>query len=164
MQKLLIIIFFFGIALGCKKEGKQDLTDENTKVFFTFQDMPKSQEIDNEAKEILKDWKEFQELKSSFEVLYRASNNEDLALAIDDLLEKEKTLREGDYPEVFDRPQVKSRQQVLRTYLLKAQASITDQTDVNEPMKEFLLANNAWRNQFSLLVKNKLDVKLILDE
>ena len=164
MQKLLIIIFFFGIALGCKKEGKQDLTDENTKVFFTFQDMPKSQEIDNEAKEILKNWKEFQELKSSFEVLYRASNNEDLALAIDDLLEKEKTLREGDYPEVFDRPQVKSRQQVLRTYLLKAQASIIDQTDVNEPMKEFLLANNAWRNQFSLLVKNKLDVKLILDE
>jgi len=164
MQKLLIIIFFFGIALGCKKEGKQDLTDENAKVFFTFQDMPKSQEINNEAKEILKDWKEFQELKSSFEVLYRASNNEDLALAIDDLLEKEKTLREGDYPEVFDRPQVKSRQQVLRTYLLKVQASITDQTDVNQPMKEFLLANNAWRNQFSLLVKNKLDVKLILDE
>lgn len=164
MQKLLIIIFFFGIALGCKKEGKQDLTDENAKVFFTFQDMPKSQEINNEAKEILKDWKEFQELKSSFEVLYRASNNEDLALAIDDLLEKEKTLREGDYPEVFDRPQVKSRQQVLRTYLLKVQASIIDQTDVNQPMKEFLLANNAWRNQFSLLVKNKLDVKLILDE
>ncbi|MDT0605921.1 hypothetical protein [Croceitalea rosinachiae] len=164
MQKLLVVVIFLTMVLGCKKEAKETNGDENELVFFSFQNMPRTQEVNAEAEEILNNWKEFQALQSSFNVMNKASNNEDLALAIDDLLEKEKSLREGDYPEAFDKPQIKSRQRVLRTYLLKIKSSIADRTDVNEPMKQMLEANNAWRAQFNVLVNNKLDLKLILDE
>ena len=164
MQKLFVFAILFVMALGCKKEVKQDAEDTNGSVFFSFQDMPKTLEFNDEVTGIIREWKEFQVLKSSFDVMYKASNNEDLALAIDDLLDKEKALREGEYPAPFDKPQIKSRQRVLLTYLLKTKACIADRTDVNEPMKQLLTANNAWRNQFNVIVNNKLDANLILNE
>ena len=126
--------------------------------------MPKRLEFNDEVTGIIREWKEFQVLKSSFDVMYKASNNEDLALAIDDSLDKEQALREGEYPAPFDKPQIKSRQRVLLTYLLKTKACIADRTDVNEPMKQLLTANNAWRKQFNVIVNNKLDANLILNE
>ena len=164
MQKLFLLGVAFMLIFGCKKEVKDESDSANELVFFSFQDMPKKQAVNAEANQVLMNWKEFQDFESSFEVLYRASNNEDLALAIEDLLEKETALRAGEYPITFDKPQIKSRQRVFRTYLLKLQASIQDFTDVNEPMKQLLTANNAWRNQFNVIISNKLDTKLILNE
>lgn len=164
MQKLFVLSIAFVLIFGCKKKVEEELDATNELVFFSFQDMPKKQVVNAEANEILMNWKEFQDLEISFEVLYRASNNEDLALAVEDLLEKETALRAGEYPGTFDKPQIKSRQRVFRTYLLKLQASIQDRTDVNEPMKQLLTANNAWRNQFNVIISNQLDTKLILDE
>ena len=80
------------------------------------------------------------------------------------MLEKEKALGQSTYPETFDKPQIKSRQRIFRTFLLKAQASLADQTDVNGPIKQMLEANNALRKQFNVLVNNKLDIELILNE
>lgn len=164
MQKLLLIGACILMLYGCKnKEGEQD-GNEDELVFFSFQDMPKEQEVDPEANEILLNWKEYQDFQSSLNVMYRGANNEDLALAVEDLVEKEQALQSGGYPEVFHKPQIKSRQRVFKTYLLKLKASIEDRTDVNEPMRQLLTANNAWRNQFNVIISNKLDTKLILDE
>ncbi len=164
MQKLLLFLAFITLGLGCKDEGESTGTVEGKTVFFTFQDMPEAQTINTKAQEILTDWQEFQDFESSFQVLYRAKNNEDLALAIDDLLNKEKAMVEGEYPETFDNAQIKSRQRVVRTFLLNVKASIIEQTDVDEPMRKMLLANNALRSQFNIMVNSKLDINLILNE
>jgi len=164
MQKLLLFTAFVALVIGCKDQGKSQEVAEGKTVFFSFQDMPEAQTINSKAGGILADWQEFQDFESSFQVLYRAKNNEDLALAIDDLLNKEKAMVEGEYPETFDNAQIKSRQRVVRTFLLKVKASIIEQTDVNEPMAKMLLANNALRAQFNVMVNSKLDINLILDE
>ena len=164
MQKLLIYFVLIGIFLGCKKEVKPDTVVNSTTQFVSFQNTPKTLAFNAEASKILSSWPEFQALQNSFEVMYRAENNEDLILAIDDILEKEKGLRESIYPEAFNKEQVKSRQKVVRTFLLKIKASLAESTDVNEPIKQMLTARNAFRNQFNRIISNKLDTKLILDE
>lgn len=164
MHKLFVLSLILVLVFNCKKQEKEGTVVAEEVVFVSFQDMPKTQEVNSEVDSILKNWIEFQDFESSFNVLYRAANNEDLALAVEDLLEKEVTLRMSEHPEAFDKPQLKSRQRVFRTYLMKLKASIEDRTNVNEPMKQLLTANNAWRNQFNVVVNNKLDTKLLFDE
>ncbi len=159
MVPLVFVVFF-----ACKKKVNQVVETDSDTVSFSFQQMPKITAVNGEVAEVLEDWEAFQELNGSFQVLFKSSNSEDLALAIDDLLAKEKLLRESDYPEAFETSEIKSRQKVLRTFLLKIQASVADRTDVYEPMKQMLLAYNAMRNQFNIITNNKLDVDLILDE
>ena len=164
MGKKWWVPFVFLVFFACKKKEPQAVETESDTVSFSFQQMPKMADVNPEVSEILEEWEAFQALTESFQVLFKASNNEDLALAIDDLLEKEKLLRESEYPKAFETSEVMSRQKVFRTFLLKIQASLADRTDVFEPMKQMLLAYNAMRNQFNIITNNKLDIDLILDE
>ncbi|GMN10353.1 hypothetical protein MTsPCn9_31810 [Croceitalea sp. MTPC9] len=164
MQKLLTYFLLTLIILACKKEVKPDVIDDTSTQFVSFPNRPEIQNLNPEAQAVLSKWPEFQEFQNSFEVMYRAQNNEDLVLAIDDLLVKEKALRDGTYPEEFDKLQIKSRQKVLRTFLLKMRASLAEKTAIDEPIKQMLVARNAFRDQFNIIVSNKLDTKLILDE
>ena len=152
------------VFFGCKKDVKPEVVDNAIPEFVTFKNTLKTQEFNTKARAILDSWLEFKELQNSFNLMYRAENNEDLVLVIDDLLEKEKALRESEYPEEFDKTQIKSRQKVLRTFLLKIKASLAEKTDIEKPIKQMLLARNAFRNQFNIIVNNELDTKLILDE
>ena len=164
MQKLIGLIFVLALFVGCK--DKQQTVVENTldTQYFEYQKMPKKLEINPEVATILDEWEEFKAFSSSLDVLYRATNNEDLSLAIDDLLEKEKEMAKGEYPEIFDTFQVKSRQRVLRTFMLRVKASIINKTDTTQPTIEMIEAFNILRKQFNIIMNSQLDTKLILDE
>ena len=131
---------------------------------FDYQKMPKRTGINPEATEILNEWSEFQDFNSSFNVLYKATNNEDLVLAIDEIIKKEEELAKSEYPETFDEFQIKSRQRVVKTYLFKVKASIVNNAETTEPTIEMIKAYNALRAQLNVLVNSQLDKKLILDE
>lgn len=164
MRKLLGLLIVFSVLLGCKKNGGESQETRSTVLDFQYQKMPPKLAINPEATKIVETWKEFVVFAASIDVLYKATNNEDLSLAIDDLIEKEKQLAEGTYPELFDVFQVKSRQRVLRTYLYKVKASILENQETTEPTVEMLEAYNAMRKQFNVIVNSQLDKELILDE
>ncbi len=165
MLKFRVIVLLFLTLMACK-DDKQDLTGSQQTDSGTFdhQKMPARIEINTKASAILDQWEAFGNFSRSFDILYRARNNEDLILALDDLLEKEKLLAASEHPEIFNRSQIKSRQKVVRTFLLKARAQALERRDATEPIVEMFEAYNAYRNQFNLLVNNPLDSKLILDE
>lgn len=164
MQKLLGILIFLSILGACKKVEKTTAEVENQDLEFNYQKMPDKIGINPEATAIVEKWEEFKALNSSIDVLYKSTNNEDLALAIDDLIEKEKNMADGEYPELFDTFQVKSRQRVLRTFLYKVKASILENQPTTEPTIAVLDAYNDIRRQLNVLVNSQLDKKLILDE
>lgn len=164
MRKLSCILIFFMVFLGCKKNGDSSSDIGNDELVFNYQKMPKKLTINPKATVIVEEWPEFKKLSSSVDVLYRAKNNEDLILAIDDLIEKEKLLEKGTYPEAFDKFQIKSRQRVFKTYMLKVKSSVLDNRDATQPTIEMLEAYNAFRKQFNVLVNSQLDTKLILNE
>lgn len=164
MRKLLGVLLVISILGGCKKAEKATAEVETQDLEFDYQKMPDKIEINQEATAIVEQWPEFKDLNSSIDVLHRATNNEDLALAIDDLIEKEKKMANGNYPELFDTFQVKSRQSVMRTFLYKAKASILENQPTTEPIVEALEAYNNMRKQLNVIVNSQLDKKLILDE
>jgi len=125
---------------------------------------PNKLAVNAEAKTILNDWGEYNALETSFDALYTVENRDDLSLTIENLIEKQKELAASDYPEKFDSPQVKSRQKVFKTYILKVKGDLIYRTDPQESILQMLAAYNALRNQFNVIVNNRLDTDLILEE
>jgi len=164
MQKLLGILVLIVLLNACKKVEEAPVEVNTEELEFNYQKMPEKVEINPEAAAIVADWQQFKDLNSSIDVLYKATNNEDLALAIDDLIEKEKKLEAGQYPELFDSFQVKSRQVVMRTFLYKAKTSIMENQPTTEPTIKVLEAYNSIRKQLNVIMNSQLDKKLILDE
>ncbi|MEP5430606.1 MAG: hypothetical protein ABJP86_15785 [Flavobacteriaceae bacterium] len=164
MRKLLCMVVVFTSFVGCKNDDGLPQEVDPEALVFNYQKMPKKFAINPEATAILEEWVEFTELTGSFDVLYKAKNNEDLILAIDDLIEKEKLLAKAKYPEPFDQFQIKSTQRVLKTYILKVKSSLLNHTDTTEPAIEMLVAYNAMRRQFNVIVNGQLDKKMILNE
>jgi len=164
MGKLLFfggLLFFF---FSCS-EKKIDASDtDGTAVEFDVTKLPKKTRLDGKASTILKEWPEFNALEASFDGLLKVKNLEDLDLALEDLVENEIALEKSPYPEKFDNPEVKSRQRVFKTYILKSRASLKEFSDPLVPMLEMVTAFNAYRNQFNVIVNNTLDVNQILDE
>ncbi|MBO0324358.1 hypothetical protein J0X14_18770 [Muricauda sp. CAU 1633] len=164
MRKLLGVLLILLMLSGCKKNQESSQEIQTDELGFQYQKMPSKLTLNPEAIEIVEAWKEFVVFAASIDVLYKATNNEDLILAIDDLIEKEKQLAESTYPELFDTFRVKSRQQVLRTYLYKVKASLLENQETTAPTVEMLQAYNALRKQFNVIVNSQLDKELILDE
>ncbi len=152
------------LAFGCRETSADEVDTPMEPNAFSIQDYPKLVEMGANVLAVVSSWPEFMAMEDSFDVLKRASNTEDLKLAIDDLIEKEKALAAGDYPEAFDKLQIKGRQQLFRTFLYKVRGNLIDNRDINEGMEELVNAYNAFKNQFNVISGNTLDAKLILNE
>jgi len=161
------VYFFILLAIlfsACRGGGNDQEISNNSVVEIDVQQLPKRTAINPRATELVKDWKEFQELETSFDALYRVANNEDLILVLDEIILKQNEMETSDYPEAFDTPQIKSRQKVFKTFLLKLKAAVEYREDVIPPAKEMLAAYNAFREQFNVTVNNTLDLNEFLDE
>jgi len=164
MGKLLFYGMVFMLLGACKQEVTIEAPKESAEVFFSVDSLPKPNEINAEALADLKEWQEFNGLETTFESLYRVTNREDLVLVIEDLIEKQKTLEASTYPATFDKEQIKSRQKVFKTYILKTKGNLEYRVGVKASTIEMINAYNAFRNQFNVIVNSKLDTILILSE
>ena len=160
-------VLFFGacvlLFISCRQD-KAKATSEDATFEISTKKWPKKSTIDSKAMLILKDWSEFDAVETSFDALYNVENREDLKLVIEDLIEKQKLLEASEYPEIFDKPQIKSRQKVFKTYFLRVKGNLEYRLDPQEPVLEMINAYNAVRNQFNVSLNNTLDTKLILGE
>jgi hypothetical protein len=158
-------LFVFILLLSACREGADGQEAVSTSIVeIDVEQLPQRSAVNPKAGEILKDWIAFQEMESSFDALYRVTNNEDLILVVEDMVLKQNELETSEYPEAFDTPQVKSRQKVFKTFLLKLKAAVEYRKDVIPPAQEMIAAYNAFREQFNVTVNNTLDLNEILDE
>lgn len=164
MWKYVVTLFILGLIFSCKKQKQDEQVTVQEPEAFSIQSFPKEVEVVPEALPVLNGWPEYMALENSFTVLKRATNTEDVKLAIDDLIEKERELAKAQYPVDFDKLQIKSRQQLFRTFLFKIQGNLIDNRDITEGMEQMITAYNALRTQFNILSSNTLDAKLILNE
>lgn len=163
MGKHIVWLWVCIIFFACKNKKEGEFATDDAPESFSFQNLPQDVILDEAAATLVADWQEFKAMETSYAILKRATNTEDLMLAIDDLIEREKTLAEASYPEPFDKLQIKSRQQVFRTFLYKVKGNLKDRREVNKSMEEMMLAYNAYKNQFNNIINNTLDPKLILN-
>jgi|TARA_R110002126_G_scaffold3807_7_gene21300 hypothetical protein len=164
MGRILFYLIVFILLGSCKQQASTEAVIEKAEEFFSVDSLPKPNEINDQALTILKEWQEFNGLETTFESLYRVANREDLELVIEDLIEKQKTLEASTYPATFDKPQIKSRQKVFKTYILKTKGNLEYRSGTKASTIEMVDAYNAFRNQFNVIVNSQLDTTLILSE
>ncbi|RNC92042.1 MAG: hypothetical protein ED555_02725 [Allomuricauda sp.] len=164
MRKLQLLVVAFLLCVGCEKERKEPTDAVQEEVAYEYGKMPKKEPVSQEAAEILNAWEAFSEFSRSVDILYRATSSEDLSLAMEDVIAKEKLLAESEYPATFDVPQIKSRQQVLRTFLLKAKGDLDGRRNPTSSMMQLFDAYNAMRSQFIIITSNTLELNLFLND
>lgn len=161
-------LFFLGVVvclfMGCKQEEKTASVAAVPEADFETKKFPPKVAINARATDSIKNWPEFKAFETSFEAVYRIENKDDLSLVLEDLIEKQKLFEASVHPKLFDNPQIRSRQRVLKTFILKTKGNLEYQIDTREATIEMITAYNALRNQFNVMVNNTLDTKLIFDE
>ncbi len=164
MEKIWLLGMVLFLLVSCKEEADKEITVAVQEEFINIDSLPRPIAVNAKAEAILKNWQAFYNMETTFESLYRVENREDLSLVIDDLLEKQKQLEASTYPEIFDKPQIKSRLIVLHTFILKTKGNLEYRMDTKETTLDMIAAYNAYRNQFNVLVNSELDTSLILNE
>ena len=164
MQRFFILAIGLLVFTSCKSDKKETALDADSTFEISTENWPNKTTINPKSKAILNNWTEFNDLETSFDALYTVENREDLNLVIEDLIAKQKVLAESDYPENFDKPQIKSRQKLFKTFVLKVKGDMIYRLDPQPAVLEMMAAFNAFRDQFNIIVNNTLDTKLILDE
>lgn len=164
MNKFWVFTSCLFLLSGCKDAPDSAQVSRADKGVVEVDALPEKAMISSGAREILQGWPEFLALESSMDALYRVGNAEELRLLLDELIEEQKRLADSEYPEPFDTPQIRSRQKVFHTYLLKTKAHLEYPQGPMEAAGELILAYNALCRQFTVMINSRLDTQLILDE
>ncbi len=158
---LTVIVIFFST---CRTQGDKELVEVSEQVEFDVTKLPELLVLNPNTQEVVDKWLNYKELESSIEALYMIQNNEELILLIENTIERQNAMASGKYPSPFDVPQIKSRQKVFKTFLLKVMATLEYRKDPMEPTIEMVDAFNILRNQFDVLMNSQIDTKNILDD
>lgn len=161
------LVFITLILLGitaCGDQKVEEVQEDPAQALVDLKKLPKKVAPSEDAKAILKDWTEYNALNGAVNAFYRAETKEDLLVLVDDLIEKLKLLEASDYPEDFDRSDIKSRQKVFKTYVLKIKSNMIYAINPRVAVIEAIKAYNAFNNQFSVVLSSKIDTELLLDE
>lgn len=164
MRKLWLIPIVFLLFFSCKQNQNADLLAEDTELGFHAETLPKRVRVNNKSTVILQSWIEYSAFDAAFDAIYTATNDEDLILIIEDLIGKQQLWEKSTYPESFDKAQIKSRQKVLKTYLLKVESALQYRGDFVSATEEMIEAYNALRGQFDVIMNSTLDPKLLSDD
>ena len=164
MTKTLIIATIFFVFSSCKNDRGNDNTDADSVFDITTEKWPKKRVVNSKSSQILKNWPEFIALETRFDAIYSVENTEDLRLILEDLIANQKLMTDSEYPEPFDKAQIKSRQRVFQTFLLKTKGNLKYRSDVQQSTVEMIEAYNSLLNQFDVITNNTFDIKTLLDE
>lgn len=152
------------MVTSCKDVAQENTTIRETRWEETTDSLPTKIRVDAKAQTILKDWLEYNTLEKSFDKIYTSENIEDFQFVVDELVENQKLMEEGEYPDKFNIPQIKGRQKLFKTYVLKTKGDLEYMQNPKESMKQMITAFNDLRNQFNVVVNNTLPDELLKNE
>ncbi len=163
MVKFFFLSLIVVATWGCKEQNGQVA---NTVATFGLntEKWPKKAKVEAKALDTLQTWSAFMTFDTTFDALYGVANTEDLHLVIEDLVEQQKQLESSAFPNIYNKPQVKSRLKVFQTYLLKTKGHIEYRLDPQEPVLEMINTYNSLLGQLNIISNNTLDIKALLEE
>ncbi|WP_396632456.1 hypothetical protein [Maribacter sp. R86514] len=164
MSKIILFLSIVVLAVSCKDAAQDKSSIREIRWEETTDSLPQKSRVDAKAKTILNDWLEYNALDKSFDKIYTSENIEDFQFLVDELIENQKKMEEGTYPEKFNIPQVKGRQKLFKTYILKTKGDLEYQQNPRESILQMITAFNDLRNQFNVVVNNTLPDELIKNE
>ena len=131
------------LLISCQGEKNTTVTTDDSAFEISIEKWPKKSILSAKTQESLKDWDEFYALETSYDAIYTIKNTEDLKLVLEDLIEKQKLLQASNYPEALNKAQIKSRQKVFHTFILKTKGDLIYRIDVQKSALQMIDAHNA---------------------
>ena len=164
MPKIVFFLFAMMVISSCK-DAVSDIANVQESGWEVDTDsLPAKIPVDAKAQTILNEWLEFNALERSFDKMYDTEFREDFVLIVEELVENQKKMEEGEYPAEFDIPQIKGRQKIFKTYILKTKGDLEYRQDPKESIMQMIIAFNNLRNQFNVVVNNTLSDELRTNE
>lgn len=164
MSKICYLFMLLVVFVSCKDANVALDDGQETKWEIAASQFPTKIALNGKSKAIVADWVAFNTFDTSFDRMYDATYREDLVLIVEDLVENQKSLESSKYPVEFDIPQIKGRQKVLKTFILKTKGDLEYRQDPKVSITEMIAAYNSLRNQFNVEVNNTLPEELMANE
>lgn len=164
MPKIYYLFTLFIVLLSCKENSREIEAEQDGNWESVASELPRKIVLNPKSKALVEDWLAFKSFDASFDRMYTATYIEDLVLIIEDLVENQKVLEGSVYPDEFNIPQIKGRQNVLKTFILKAKGDLEYRQDPKVSIEEMIAAYNGFRNQFNVQVNNTLLEELKANE
>lgn len=164
MSKIIFFLSIVILAVSCKDAVQDKSSIREIRWEETTDSLPQKTGIDAKAQTIINDWLEYNALDKSFDKIYTSEHIEDFQFLVDELIENQNKLELGEYPAKFNIPQIKGRQKLFKTYVLKAKGDLEYQQNPRESIIQMITAYNDLRNQFNVVVNNTLPDELIKNE
>ncbi|MGS2738903.1 hypothetical protein [Sinomicrobium sp. M5D2P17] len=158
MTRQFFWVFAVFMVVSCKKEKKENKDagqEEKTELHIS---LPELRAFEGEKSEEINEWPQYVELNKAIRQ-FREEKGGDVVLQLDDLLKKEKELSDGDFPDKFDNPSVRSRLSVVKTYLLQTRMEAPDPVPEEYLMKQklkILEAFNDFDRQLSVMMRGSI--------
>ncbi|MGA9238767.1 hypothetical protein [Robiginitalea sp.] len=156
MTKIVILGMCLILVVSCKSPDQKEAQDEPSMIEAEIQALPELVPLSPRAREIVDEWPQYTSLENRLSTLPDVKNTEEMELLLEELNQICKQVEENAFPQPFEKPSVRSRIKVLRTYLGKLEAANYYRLDYQEPISELMDAINATRQQFNVIVNNNL--------
>jgi len=164
MPKIYYLLAVVLFVLSCKDKEVTVADTEDTGWAIVANELPAKTVLNGKSQAVVNDWVAFKSFDTNFDRVYKATYIEDLVLIVEDLVENQNVLEGSTYPKEFDIPQIKGRQKVLKTFILKTKGDLEYRQDPKTSVMEMIVAYNGFRNQFNVVVNNTLPKDLIANE
>lgn len=164
MAKIVILGVCLVMVLSCRSPESTEPVDAASVIEAEIQALPELVKIDPRALEILSAWPQYTALENRLSALSEVKNREEMELLLEELNQMCKQVEDNAFPDPFEKPSVRSRLKVLRTYLGKLEAANYYRLDYQEPVSELMDAYNAMRQQFNVIVSSTLSPDLFENE
>ena len=159
LSALILLVF-----LSCNRSPDSEKAASGVSEEPIVSTLPELVVIRPEARVIVDDWPQFRSLEERMNVVREADDREELALLVEELGQICKQVEENAFPGELEKPSVRSRLKVLRTYLGKLDAALFYRTDTGEPLTELMVAYNALRQQFNVIVSTTLTPEMFMND
>ena len=164
MRKYLSLMILFLAFFACRTEVEEIPAVSSEALNFNSSELPKKTRPVGKAAAAVNAWSELRSFDQSLDRIYSVSGREDYALIVEELLELYEIMRVSQAPDALQSPQIISRFNVVKTFLLKVQADLEYRVDAKDSTTELIAAYNAAMDQCNTLVNTTLDPKTLFDE
>lgn len=164
MRKYLAFLFFLLVFVACRTEVETPVSAPTEELTFDPAEIPQKERTVGKAAIAFNSWTELRTFDQSLDRIYAVNGREDYVLIVEELLELYEVMRTSEAPDALQSPQIISRFNVVKTFLLKVQADLEYRVDPKESTTELLTAYNAAIEQCNILANTTLDPKTLFDD
>jgi hypothetical protein len=160
------LLFFSSLLLffACGKKQEIDTVNKSAVSVLNYTDLPSFIPLTASADSVLLAWPNFKAFEERIKALPLVVSVPDLKMLVQELIEKDQIILNEVYPEALNFPEIKSRQRVITTFLLKTRAEILLSQDPKLATQELVQSFNALRDQINLLTSPKLNLNTFEDD